>query len=59
MLSWLRVAAWPVAAGVLAALLVLEHWVLPPREADGGAGEAQSYAAAVQAADQRQEVAEQ
>ncbi|HBO13053.1 MAG TPA: protease, partial [Halieaceae bacterium] len=50
MLSWLRVAAWPVAAGVLAALLVLEHWVLPPREADGGAGEAQSYAAAVQAA---------
>ena len=50
MLSWLRVAAWPVIAGILAALLILEHWVLPSGEASNGPGEAQSYAAAVQAA---------
>ncbi|KGE03234.1 S1C family serine protease [Pseudohaliea rubra] len=50
MQSWLRVTAWPVVAGILAALLVLEHWVLPAGPEESTPRDPQSFAAAVQSA---------
>jgi serine protease DegS len=50
MLSSLRVAAWPIVAGVLAALLALEYWVFPADEDGSAHPQPQSYAAAVQSA---------
>lgn len=48
----LQLYIWPAVAGLLAALLILDRWVLPQyREA--GAGEVVSYADAVRRATPR------
>ncbi|HCD54588.1 MAG TPA: protease [Halieaceae bacterium] len=50
MTNSLRYFAWPAIAGLLAALLILDRWVLPRNTVDSGADTAMSYAAAVRSA---------
>lgn len=46
----LALVFWPALAGILAAALILEHWLLPAEESTGGMRERASYAGAVSAA---------
>lgn len=50
MRATLSAIAWPVAAGVLAALLILEYWVKPQASAVGASSSILSYREAVAAA---------
>ena len=46
----LRFMIWPAIAGLLAALLILDRWVLPRPAAVSDSGATESYAAAVRSA---------
>ena len=46
----LKFLTWPAIAGLLAALLILDRWVIPGSPADNGARQAVSYARAVASA---------